>query len=150
MSDTWRCPKCFTHVAAVQGLRFCYVCGTSLDDAVVVVGPPWGELQARRDGTTGTVLLCILAGVGTLGLLSLIASAVEIYGRELLLLVPFVMAVVIVGFIFRFSKNQGLEAAGRVMLGVAAVAGLLMVAMVVLAIALLVFLFAVCAAGGGL
>jgi hypothetical protein len=137
-----RCARCRTFV--LEGpLLECYVCHESLEKAARVTFSGGAEPQVRRDFTAGTIVLCLLAGLGAITALSGAVALEDIpVGWRLCLLVPGVLLLAVGGFVLRFSSPRTREA-GRTILALFAVLG----GLVVLAVAVLICCFVACTVG---
>jgi hypothetical protein len=141
-----RCRKCRTLVAQ-SDLIDCYVCWESLANAVPVTVTPTVEPQVRRDTGVGTVLISLLAVLGTFGAVS-IGLAYEPLPVEfrVAFVAPSLLILLIAGLVLRHAAKPELRRAGKIILGTAAAVGLALVALVVVAVAGLIYLFVVCVA----
>lgn len=141
-----RCSKCRTFVAE-SDLTECYVCWTSLANAVPVVHSPAVEPQVRRDTGVGTVLVGLLAVMGTFGAIS-IGLAYEPLPVEfrVAFMAPALLILLVAGFALRYAARPELRRAGKIILGAAAAVGVALVLLVAVAVAGFIYLFVVCMA----
>ena len=146
-----RCPECRTLVLKDERFLYCYACGGTLEHARLVNFGSIVEPIVQRDFKSSRWGMMFMAILGTYGVLHVVLAYEPIPGIVRVgLLAPLVFAVMIGALIARRSKNVELQAAGKVVVGLASALGMAMATLAVIGVAGFILLFIVCAMEGGM